>query len=458
MANACLTALPAELLLHIIELNGGRDDPKTLHNLCLICHHLRDIAQPILFTQYDMPAPIWHPDDNSPVHTFPAERRLVVFCRTVLERPDLAAATKHLNLGSDTNWDDVVPHITPEDTTLFSQAVGLTTLSRINWEDTLAIFELSAVVFLLLAHLPNTVVFTFNPGYSSTSMFTHDNGPIKRVLPVESFTQLMPALRMINLGGKKGYDFCAELHDFARFFYLPTVYSFRIDYACTSERDLFNVLPKSWGTTHLHLTNCFSVDHKFLERFLNCFSALKVFQYSLKDRESMEGFELSDNFTPAEFVQAGQAHTTSLQHLDMDLGNSKLEKDFDENGGWGGVLYHWQTYGSLHAFKKLKALAIDSHRLKSMEDLPENLETLIIRNVYGIDSQSFRNLVSLVTDLSGLAQSLPKLQNVIVHAKDIMTSKHFTRAKNYGETVMHQGTATPMSSPASPTLSPDIAS
>jgi hypothetical protein len=169
MAHSRLLDLPMELLLLIVGLNGGRNDELTLYCLCLTCQDLRNIAQPILFSRFELSPPDVDNEGISP------EIRIIIFCRTVLSRQDLASATKLLRLDIETEWAMTRFSLSLADKIVFSRAAidkGLPV--GLKWgfmkQDT---WNLSAIVFLLLAQLPNVVEFVFNPDYQSIwlSMF-----------------------------------------------------------------------------------------------------------------------------------------------------------------------------------------------------------------------------------------------------------------------------------------------
>jgi hypothetical protein len=156
------------------------------------------------------------------------------------------------------------------------------------------------------------------------------------------------------------------------------------------------------------------MDAHFLESLLKGFSGLKTLQYSLQDDYHTEDDRPLNNFTPAEFVQAAECQAATLEHLEISLTNNVIATSTVSALGNA-----WEQDGSLRIFEKLNFLAIDAHRLVSMNDLPQNISTLVLRNVYGRYGEGcVVDTATVIGNLIAMDGSLPKLQHVFVYAED----------------------------------------
>lgn len=417
MPHSLLLDLPAELLHHTVAQIDVSDDRPALYNLCLTSRLLRDVAQPVLFSHFDVPSPD-KSDRKNAVHLLPPKRRLVLFSKTALQRSDLASRTKSMDLDFGSPQDNGIGgHILPEDTALFSRMAKEIFPYAPDWTERTRRRGFCALLPLIFCRLPNLHSLVFVPPTDASSYILVPRGQLTK----DDVCSILPSLREVDIDSYGyGYNVPPELEDFGLFLCLPTLHHFRIDtFICTAwYRYIDNYLlpaPRTWLLSEVYLRNCTFMDAKNLTNFLAAFSKLKKFQFSAADLgDDLVDYE--DYFTPAELKDALERQVSSLEVLDIGLADVKYAADVEEDDSAEFASNYLDT-GSLGRFEHLIQLSIDALRLGATANLPPNIIQLIIRDVHGTRSLSeYHILRRYMNDLLNLDKTCPHIQYVFIQA------------------------------------------
>ncbi|KAF2872525.1 hypothetical protein BDV95DRAFT_593881 [Massariosphaeria phaeospora] len=227
MAHSPLLDPPAELLHHALSYfdSGNEMGREALYNLCLASRILRDIAQPILFSHLEIfkieienkPDAIHCTDE----HAF--KRQLVLFLRTVIERPDLATRVLTVNLLFGHKLTNRLNEfLQPDEDRVFSEAAAKSVLDASAWNTQFpsrGLLPLLALLFRRLRNLQNVVLQTIDDVYDPTVS-----------LPVtDDLQQLLPSIKKLHLVGSPERP--TEIIEWLPFLALDTLRTLHIDFS-----------------------------------------------------------------------------------------------------------------------------------------------------------------------------------------------------------------------------------
>lgn len=420
--------LPDELLLqiftHLLSWEDAHrldfekvdeDGLKTLANLCISSKRLRFIAEPILYSIYVKPIHLCDREDHSPslcpiVHIPNVSLRH--FIRTLIERPDLAALVKFVQLRA---WE--TERTLGEELWSFEQArfdvtsiPPSTELAQKFWD---AASELApaekppkdllialcrgdedAEIALLLSLLPNVeklqITFPNVPMDGYEFFFLHDitqksslrpdikQGPRLRTL------QKLKQLEVRSFWTDDG-DLGLPIYPFSAFFCLPELEVFK------GRNMLVESDPEEWGEWSCPQGHS-SIRDLHLEDSLISSAAIATLVASCKDLRSLNvSFSRDSNdaleFQYFELSEALKRHQHSLSSLSIDIhDDSNLLVEPQENMA--------MPFGSLKEYTMLRKLKVNEFALVGLpppgqEDefmqkcdlanvLPASLESLTI--------------------------------------------------------------------------------
>ncbi|KAF2467063.1 uncharacterized protein BDR25DRAFT_345229 [Lindgomyces ingoldianus] len=389
-----LQELPVELLQHVISHfpNNNSNNRKTLRNLCLSSHKLRDLAQPFLFARFKPFMPNTQPDDERYLES--SHHQLVGFLRTIVQRPDLALKVESLDLVL--SYPAVNPHdvsgmqkvgCTMQDSTfsldrkdeeLFCDATPGSVKTIPEWQTRIQQGAYRTLLLILLSHLPNLkaialpVAFTYNRTDGPPDQIQHMEG--------EQLRRLFPALQDIHITCQWS-DGTLNIANFTEVLGLPTLRTFRItDCIAYFETGTYtNPLrspPNSWNVAHIFLKSC-SMGAACLVVFLNAFHCLKTFEY---EAAPLDDFH-EEPFKPGDVTPALQCQILSLERLSLDLAALAFD-EFEDDGESLEFpsVYNHLTIGPMDSFCRLRHVRIDVDLLGGVRKLPRSLVTLILTN------------------------------------------------------------------------------
>ncbi|PLB51199.1 hypothetical protein P170DRAFT_425457 [Aspergillus steynii IBT 23096] len=411
-----LQDLPTELLSHIVSyvaddhsldqasLNGrSKDDKRSmdddddddddigdivafrdLYNLCLVSHKFRDLAQPLLFQDFDED---YLTGDN---------RSIICFTRAVTLRPDLAACVKTVDTSStgiELPMD--MPHpperLRPEDIRLFTRAVQDLDVGDdvMKWLMAVENRDLSVFLALLLSKTPNVSTLAIPAGEFHMKPVSH------------LFTQIpsfLSKLEHIILGGDQLYT-GYNMATYQEFFNLPLLKDLIVDYGNLVEANC----PR-WARGSLSIESplfrlC-HIDCGSMRRFVRGCRALKSFTLANFSPDPRQGRYDEDG---RKQFKAAQLHAELLAHKDT-LKFLRFEQNHPDS----------TKIGSLREFSVLEKITIQHQLLPAKPQFPPSLKTLYVTDC----NTSIRNMVQHVADecRQGL---LPALKTFKVLTLDI---------------------------------------
>lgn len=422
-----LLGMAAEILHCIaneLRLDG---DTRALYNLCLASKVLRDVAQPALFNTFTIPEP--EADGcTCEFHQDQCDQGIVKFTRAILQREDLAAGVKAIDLNFHAGANFKIPELARPDFVLFSETRNLMfPQAKKGWPIDEA-YELFTVLAILLKRLHNLRRMVLCPLYSFESLEW-----VSLAIPVSgpAMQGIFSSLEEVFIPNEDLPD-PRELRDFAELFKLPSLQAFRIvafDLGCWYIR---NPAPRTWNLSGLILQNCLYLHVDYLQQLLVAFSGLKYFAF--KPGWEMEASEEGICEIPEAFVRGLENQAQSLLFMDINFSNSCFMGDYfhSEIDGWQEKLL---TCGGLHRFERLLTVHLDAHRISSFEDLPKSVQRLVLRDA-GKASSSILFLRS--QEIMELHRVCPALREVFVRTSKTTEVVEFAQ-KYSAETITQDG-------------------
>ncbi|KAF2692275.1 hypothetical protein K458DRAFT_449220 [Lentithecium fluviatile CBS 122367] len=327
---------PIELVRHTVEQLHPNDDRKALYNLCLTCRVLRTIAQPGLFIWSEAPLPIRCGEGGEGGKWFermPAKRGLATFKRSIVQRPDLTSATRDLDLCIEERWENRVDD--HEDESLNPRAASEDTGDQVEYQ----------------------IQPEDNSSFSQAAAESLPTAVDWKVQVRESGFWALLSLLLCRLPNVQHLSY-EPLHGYG----LPDSSLFTLNH----------VQP----TCLVVLWDRKNVSAEFPLSFLKSFRALKSFTFGAPHMEC-------NYFLPEDLNRALDSQIATLERLYVDLSVCRYDEDIKAHveSGNAATVEHLIEYGSFQRFAKLRCLTIDSVRLGSLQNLPQNIEELLIRDV-----------------------------------------------------------------------------
>lgn len=363
-----LLELPTELLLQIVSYVAGQDSLdgtpfhghskdgddavyiaiQDLYNLCLVSHQLRDLAQPLLFQDFD--------ED----HLSGDNRSIITFTRTITLRPDLAACVKVV----DTTYPGIEPLVDeshpPESLPSKDLEVFRGLIRDLNvgpeeqrWLKAIESRDLSVFLALLLSRTPNLTTLGLPAAELSMKPVSH------LFTQIPSFLSKLKHLIVDGLELFSGYDIAT----YQEFLTLPILKDLIID-----NGDLIEANCPKWTPASLSIELPFfklcHIDPDSMKRFVRACRSLKSFtlaNFSPDPRQGRYGG------TPNMQFNASQLYTELLAHKDT-FESLHLEENHPDS----------TKIGSLREFFVLNKVTIQQRLLPPKPQFPASLETLYI--------------------------------------------------------------------------------
>ncbi|KAL4915447.1 hypothetical protein BDW62DRAFT_212694 [Aspergillus aurantiobrunneus] len=405
---AKLSDLPTEILLLVLSHFNHFMYKEELQALCLSSRRLCSIAQPFLYKQFvrEVHCQCCHKNGIPPGRIVP----LVLFTRTLISRPDLAACVRSANFdSSEDDFDDRDVRDAEFDADTFRVlAAGFQKLPaacRARWFMNAAAMRSNPYLLVLASQMLNLEHLQLTLGEEGL----YDLEPL--------FTQWssteQPYLKNLKSVVIRDLTFTESesMADLNSIMELPRLEEFTLIYL-NGDADgcpLFEIEPGSLNISTLSLREA-CLDSESLTAIVAGCKCLKDFSYYGRN---YDGNNISDScqFDPSELVSILSSQEDNLRTLRCNLDWEDIHPT------------HWSKcpkYGSFTSFKNLIHLEVDQYPYTAKQELPSSLQCLTIRNISFpiFDVVGSLNMRTMDMPEYNLYVELPNLEHVTLQPRD----------------------------------------
>lgn len=333
-------------------------DEMDLSNLCLVSRKLRNIAQPLLFSNFE------------DLDTHGDLRRLMAFTKVIISHPELAEHVQSISLtplvlNPLEPFDRKLP---AEDLKLFTKAMRdlqVPSDQENAWLFDLEFRNLSFILALLLSKTPNLRNLTLPGAFvmlkATDYLFTRN-------------PSCLPNLNRLRIEGHPEVAFSFGIHMYEKFCSQLPVKTLEVQNGMLTER----AFPASWTPDSLSvedicLTFC-DIDRKSITKLLQACKSVKSFVWTnwsedlqLQDCLSEKTMDFDGNHLHAMLLP----HKSTLKNLQLLFGDLW---DHDQNG----VYLERAKFPSFRDFTALDTLYISHRLLPPNPEFPPSLEKIIV--------------------------------------------------------------------------------
>ncbi|PYH88047.1 hypothetical protein BO71DRAFT_150902 [Aspergillus ellipticus CBS 707.79] len=385
--------------LYAVRSSEGQAD---LAHLCLVCRQLRDLAQPLLYQEFDHCELV---DDLS---------RIVAFVRTLTLCPSLGhhvRSVSALPLPGGPAPDDEELALSADDHALFSRTIrglGLAPEETLAWLTALHRVDYSVFMALLLLRTPNLRSLDVCGGEFFPNPVRH----LFRRKP-----DLLQNLQFLWIDGKDVFeDYPLAAYD--EFLRLPNLKAIDAEYGHLIAAQV----PPAWTPQslaleriHLRLGHMDVGAMRALVRACRTLTDFRYCSFSVDPDEQMVSLRATPEFDAAQLYQALLPHKQTLRRLQV-----AFTLDFAarvHNPDPLAAQASCPKIGSLLDFPILANLAIQYALLPARPEFPPSLETLIVEDC----NVPIRDLTEQIATACHQGR-LPALRRVQMLALDIADS------------------------------------
>ncbi|KAL4783890.1 hypothetical protein BJX76DRAFT_348240 [Aspergillus varians] len=408
---ASLLDLPNEILLIVVSHFNHFVHREALQALCLCSKRLYSISQPFLYDQYirEVHCQCCHKNGTPPGHIVP----LVLFTRTLISRPDLAARVRSANFDNskDAFDDDIVREAELDADTFEVLAAGFQQLPaayRARWFMKGAAMKSNPYILVLASRMPNLEHLQLTLGEEGL----HGLGPL--------FTQWFASgidhqpyfknLKSVVIRDLT-YTESVSMFNLEYVLKLPRLEEFTLTYLNGNADGcpLFDIKPDTLNISTLSLMDA-CLDAESLTEIVAGCKCLKDFSYYGCNYD-VDNIAESGQFDPSELVSILSSQKDNLRTIRCSL-------------DWGDIYpTHWERcskYGSFAPFKNLMHLELDQYPYTPKQELPSSLHCLTIRNISFSIFDTLESLDMRTTDMPEYEfyNMLPNLEFVTLQPRD----------------------------------------
>ncbi|KAL4943969.1 hypothetical protein BDV06DRAFT_210634 [Aspergillus oleicola] len=357
-----LLNLPDEILLLILSNFSGLYVFKSeLQALCLVSKRLRSIAQPFLYTQFvrEVHCQCCHENGAPPGRIVP----LVLFTRTIISRPDLAARVQiaKFDLSMDEFDDEDVREAELDAASFRVLSDGFAKLPALGrsslFMEATAMYS-NPYLLVLAAHMPNLQNLQLTIGEEGLDVSGIEQPYLRNLKSVvikdlaHTECDTMPCLDYV-LG-------------------LPQLENFTL-INLNGEAEgcpLFKVVPNSLNVSSISLLEA-CIDAENLENIIEGCKCLKEFNYRGRNYYG-NSIEYSCQFEPSELLPILSSQKDNLHTIRCNLNWDEVHPTSWKKG---------PKYGSFAPFTQLRHLAVDQYPYIPDQEIPASLHCLTIANI-----------------------------------------------------------------------------
>ncbi|KAL4961891.1 F-box protein [Aspergillus stella-maris] len=367
-----LLNLPDEILLLILSNFAGHYMFKEeLLALCLVSKRFCSVAQPFLYNQYvrEVHCQCCHTHAAPPGRLVP----LILFTRTLISRPDLAARvqTAKFDLAMDEFDDDDVREAELDADTFKVLSGGFLKLPvefrADNFSDAVSMCS-NPWLLVLAAHLPNLQ----NLQLTIAEDGLRDLDPLFAKLPClgveQPYFKSLKSIVIRDLAQSKN-EYLTIVNSVLKLPQLEDFTWINVNgdaYGCP----LLGFEPKSLNISKLSLFEA-CINTERLEALIKGCKCLKEFNYRGNNFYAHDILE-SCQFKPEHLLTILDSQKVSLHTIRCNLDWDELESSASKC---------WPKYGSFKSFTSLRHLSLDQYPYAPNTELPTSLHCLTIANI-----------------------------------------------------------------------------
>lgn len=365
--------LPLEILLLIFRHFDQKRDRRDLLSLCHVCRVFRQLAQPVLFSNFDV--------DMGPGEFYANNfMPLALFTRTVLSRMDIRKATREVVVRGQ---DDLMISDGGRDTSSLSadtltllvdemKRLGIDKNACSGFSTDIRSGAINPVLLVLTANLERleTLRISYVTDYMSSLLNMFDTGTAQPYF--SKLTSIDLELVCVNEDPAMDIIYSESILPLLA---LPRLQHFGVN-RCLGD-DAYHpeegVIPSPMNVSSISLVHS-CLDDGTLSEIILASKSLKVFTYSV-DVDLIENLESTDPINTEELIDALYCHAETLNEVHISMKErSRARAESVERP---------TTFESFVSLRNLRYLDIEQAAITDAPELPESLKMLRIKTCTG---------------------------------------------------------------------------